>query len=338
VSYGVCEAFNGAAANQAFSTAYQTGVGGGMSIFVATGDDNSADCNDNGSTYAGTTYGIGVDGWASTPYNVAVGGTDFSDTYAGTNSTYWNSTNTPTYGSAKSYIPEIPWNDTCASQLIATYFGYTTTYGSSGFCNSSAGADFLDLGGGEGGPSGCATGSPSTPDVVSGTCAGWPKPSWQSGFLGNPADGVRDLPDVSLFAASGAWNHYYVDCYSDSDFGGTPCSGAPSTWDSAGGTSFATPIWAGIQALINQQAGEKQGLPTYRLYQLAFQEYGTSGSSTCNASNGNTVGSSCIFYDVTQGDNDADCQSGTPNCYDPSGTYGVLSTSTSSYHYSCVFF
>ena len=31
--------------------------------------------------------------FASTPYNVAVGGTDFGDTLAGTNSTYWSNTN-----------------------------------------------------------------------------------------------------------------------------------------------------------------------------------------------------------------------------------------------------
>ncbi len=41
------------------------------------------------------THGIGVSGFASTPYNVAVGGTDFSDTYSGTNTTYWNSSNSP---------------------------------------------------------------------------------------------------------------------------------------------------------------------------------------------------------------------------------------------------
>jgi hypothetical protein len=39
-----------------------------------------------------------------------VGGTDFSDTYSGTNGTYWNSTNTAIYESAKSYVPEIPLN------------------------------------------------------------------------------------------------------------------------------------------------------------------------------------------------------------------------------------
>ena len=36
-------------------------------------------------------------------------------------STYWNSTNTAHYGSAKRYIPEIPWNDACASVLISNY-------------------------------------------------------------------------------------------------------------------------------------------------------------------------------------------------------------------------
>lgn len=82
-------------------------------------------------------HGITVNGRASTPYNVAVGGTDFSDTYSGTTSTYWNSTNTSSNGSAKSYIPEIPWNTTCGSQLFATFEGSSTTYGSSGFCNSS---------------------------------------------------------------------------------------------------------------------------------------------------------------------------------------------------------
>ena len=90
-------------------------------------------------TTSNATHGIGVSGFASTPYNVAVGGTDFGDTFAGTNSTYWNATNTRTYGSAKSYIPEIPWNDSCASVLIAEAEGYSQTYGSSGFCNSNGG-------------------------------------------------------------------------------------------------------------------------------------------------------------------------------------------------------
>jgi hypothetical protein len=42
------------------------------------------------------------------------------------------------------------------------------------------------------------------------------------------------------------------------------------------------------------------------------------------------VASTCIFYDVTQGDMDVNC-TGRDNCYLPSGTNGVLSTLDSSY-------
>ena len=68
---------------------------------------------------------------------------------------------------------------------------------------------------GSGGPSGCALGTPFIPGVVSGSCKGYAKPSWQSGVVGIPNDGVRDIPDVSLFASNGLWGHYYVICYSD---------------------------------------------------------------------------------------------------------------------------
>ena len=327
ISYGECEAENGATANAAYSSAYQQAVSEGLSVFVSAGDEGAASC-DADQAYA--RHGIGVSGFASTQYNVAVGGTDYSDSYSGDNSTYWSSSNGSYYESAKSYVPEIPWNDSCASVLIATVEGYSTTYGSSGFCNSAVGEeDFITTAAGSGGPSGCATGSPSTSGVVSGSCKGWAKPSWQS-VLGNPSDGVRDLPDVSLFAANGVWGHYYIFCWSDTSEGGTPCTGAPSGWSGAGGTSFSSPIWAGIQALINQKKGAKQGNPNSRYYTLASSEYGTGGSSSCNSSNGNSVGSSCTFYDVTLGDMDVPC-TGTHSCYKPSGTYGVLSTSNSSY-------
>jgi hypothetical protein len=42
-----------------------------------------------------------------------------------------------------------------------------------------------------------------------------------------------------------------------------------------------------------------------------------------------------LFYDITLGDIDADCQANRNptlyNCYKPSGTYGVLSTDNNSY-------
>ncbi len=184
ISYGDCEADNGASGNAAYNSAYQQAVAEGISVFVSAGDGGAASCD---ATQSKTTHGIGVSGFASTPYNVAVGGTDFGDSFASTNTAYWNSSNTATFGSAKSYIPEIPWNDSCASVLIATFLsGSGTTYGLTGFCNSSTGEQqFLTTGSGSGGPSGCATGAPSMSEVVSGSCAGYPKPSWQSVF-GNP--------------------------------------------------------------------------------------------------------------------------------------------------------
>src|SRR5437879_1550209 len=325
ISYGQCETENGAAANAAYNSAYQQAVTEGVSIFVAAGDSGAAGCDNSVSA---ATHGVGVNAFASTPYNGAVSSQDFSDTYSGTNNLYWNSTNTSTFASALSYVPEIPWNDSCAGQLISNYEGYSTPYGSNGFCSSEIGGFLQTTAAGGGGPSGCATGTPLISGVVGGSCQGWPKPSWQS-ILGNPNDGVRDTPDVSLFAADGLWSHYYVFCWSDTANGGAACTGAPSGWSGAGGTSFASPIMAGVQALINQKAGSRQGNPNPEYYHLAATEYWSNGSS-CNSSNGNGVSSACVFYDITQGDMDVNCVG--PNCYQPSGSMGVLSTSNQSYN------
>lgn len=331
MSYIECEAFNGATSNAAYNSAYQQAVAEGVSVFVAAGDWGAASCDADIGNNTVATHGIGVNAFASTPYDVAVGGTDFADTYSGTNASYWNSTNSATYVSVKSYVPEIPWNDSCAGTLLSKYeTGSSVAYGSSGFCNSKTGHEFLTIIAGSGGPSGCATGKPSASGVVGGTCAGYAKPSWQS-VLGNPADKVRDLPDVSLFAANGLWGHYYIVCYSNPRGGGVPCTGAPSNWWGGGGTSFSAPIMAGIQSLVNEKVGSPQGWPNPVLYKLASAEYGPSGNAKCLSSVGAGLSSSsCIFYDVTAGDIDVDC-TGKNNCYLPSGTYGVLSTSNSSY-------
>jgi uncharacterized repeat protein (TIGR01451 family) len=325
ISYGECEAENGAAANAAFTSTYQQAVTEGVSVFVAAGDDGAASC-DADAAYG--THGIGVSAYASTAYNVAVGGTDFGDAYAGSSSSYWSSSNSATYGSALSYVPEIPWNDSCASALIVSAEGYAASYGSGGFCNSTTGLnDFLTTAAGSGGPSGCASGV-SQAGVVAGTCAGNPRPSWQAGVPGIPANGVRDLPDVSLFAADGVWGHYYVVCWSDTAQGGAACTGAPSTWAGGGGTSFAAPIMAGLQALVNQSTGARQGNPNPVYYPLAAGQ-AASGLS-CNSSSGNAAAPGCVFYDVTLGDNDVPC-TGTSDCYVPSATFGALSTSDSSF-------
>jgi Pro-kumamolisin, activation domain len=322
ISYGQCETVNGEAANAAYYSTYQQAVAEGVSVFVAAGDSGAAGCDNNVAT---ATHGIGVNAFASTPYNVAVGGTDFSDTFAGTNDSYWNPGNSANFGSALSYIPEIPWNDSCAGELVSAYFGYSPTYGPFSFCNDPIlGFLLMTTVAGGGGPSQCATGTPVTDGVVSGSCAGWPKPSWQS-VLGNPGDGVRDTPDISLFAADGLWSHFYIFCWSDTANGGAACGSDPSLWSGAGGTSFSAPILAGVQALINQRAGGPQGNPAPVYYQLATAEYGSTGSAACNSSNGTGVSADCTFYDVTLGDMDVDCSG--PNCYFGGGDVGVLSTS-----------
>jgi subtilase family serine protease len=332
VSYGESEATNGATSNLFIKNLYALGASEGVSIFVSSGDEGAASSDAN---RAAATHGIAVSGWTSTPNNVSVGGTDYADSFLGTTSNYWTPTNGANYLTAKSYVPEIPWNDSCASQLIYVAEGFGSAVGTNGYCNSATANTNQEIttASGSGGPSGCATGTASTRSVVSGTCAGYPKPSWQAGVFGNPPDGVRDIPDVSLFAANGVWGHYYAVCYSDTNTSRTggdagPCTADPSTWAGFGGTSVSSPIWAGIQALVNQYTGEPQGNPNPVLYSMANTEYGSTGNAGCNSTAAGGPASSCIFYDVTLGDMDVNC-TGTRNCFNSGGTEGALSTSNS---------
>jgi subtilase family serine protease len=89
---------------------------------------------------------------------------------------------------------------------------------------------------------------------------------------------------------------------------------------------------AAIQALINEKTGERWGNPNVTYYALANAEYGASGSSACNSETVNPTSNTCAFYDITLGDNDSACEASGANlrnCYRPSGTVGVLSTSNS---------
>ena len=336
VSYGESESENGAASNLYIDNLYALGAAEGVSIFVSSGDEGAASSD---ADLATATHGIAVSGWTSTPNNVSVGGTDYGDTFLGETATYFTPTDGANFLTAKSYVPEIPWNDSCASQLLYLSAGFSSPVGTAGYCNSAAAstAQEITTASGSGGPSGCATGSPTTRGVVGGTCAGYAKPSWQAGIIGNPADGVRDIPDVSLFAANGVWGHYYAVCYSDTDTQRTegdagPCTGDPSTWAGFGGTSVSSPIWAGIQALINQRTGQTWGNPNPVLYAIANSEYGASGNASCNSTLGSGASSSCVFYDVTLGDMDVNCtQNRTTrtfiNCFNAGGTEGALSVS-----------
>ena len=146
VSYGECELGLGTAGNVQYYDLWQTAAAEGIAVFVAAGDSGSAACDDGGDAQYGVPYpaqyGLTVSGIATTPYDTAVGGTDFNWcpllTAVQATSTssecqpapYWSSTALTPPGSANAsysalgYVPEVPWNDTCTSPLALPYLKY----------------------------------------------------------------------------------------------------------------------------------------------------------------------------------------------------------------------
>ncbi len=289
-SYGQCELSLGTAGNQFYSTLWEQAAAQGISVFVSSGDNGSAGCDNPGGP---AQYGLNVNGLASTPFNAAVGGTDFNE--YNTWSTYWNSTNnSTTQESAKGYIPETTWNDTCTNSIWVT-LGWGST--AEGVCNGSLGDPLSE--GGSGGPSNCVVNSQTV-----GSCTqGYAKPSWQNG-AGVPNDHVRDLPDISLFASNGFMGSSYLICQQDQT---RICD--LNNLLGYGGTSVASPAFAGIMSLVNQKTGTPQGVPGFALYKLVTKQ--------ANA-----------FHDIPSGSTIATiCYAGTPNCtVSVTGdSYGVLS-------------
>ena len=317
-SWGVCELGLGTAGNQFFNQLWQQASAQGITVLVASGDSGSAVCDSDGAKPpAPAKFGLAVSGFASTPYNTTVGGTDFLDL---TNaSAYWNTSNaSSTRASAKSYIPETTWNDSCTNLALAMVSGYSTNAETN--CNMSilAQYDVFTLGG-SGGRSGCTT---SNGQTVASCSGGYSKPSWQTAI--SPADGKRDVPDVSLFAATGMFSgSFYIICEADAIQSGTSCNPNDSSTQflGASGTSASTPAMAGIMALVEQKVGSRLGNANYVLYKLAAQQT----NSSCNSSTGS--GSACIFNDITTGTNAMPCATGSPNCTTTTSgdQYGVLS-------------
>ena len=264
VSFGQCEFFLGNTGNQLWSGLWEQAAAQGQTVLVATGD-SGPQCNFSGE--------ISVSGLASTPWNVAVGGTDFyySDYATGGASatTLWNQTNDSNLGSLGASLPEQVWNDPFGLDIIANGLQRNEIYS------------------GGGGASSCSTYNSSTETCTS----GYAKPAWQSG-PGVPADGVRDIPDVSLFASNGANLSAYPICA----YAGECAAGAGNEVEVflTGGTSASTPAMAAIMALVNQKYG-RQGQANFTLYPLAQQ-------------------TSAAFHDITLGSNDSTCYAGAPDC------------------------
>jgi len=220
-SFGQCESSMGSTENAFYNNLWSQAATQGITACVSTGDSGPAGCA-AGSAASGSGQS-GVNGLASTPYNVAVGATQLS-----TSSTYWTS------GAATGYIPETPWNE---SGVVS---------GGSGLWSTSSGAS-------------------ST----------YAKPSWQVA-PGVPAASHRYLPDVCLDGSDMFFGNYGILIYTQ---------GAMAT---TGGTSAASPAFAGVMALVVQKYG-RQGNANVKLYTLGNAQYASSGPA--------------VFHDITTGNN-----------------------------------
>ena len=303
ISFGACESSLGSG-NSAVSSLFQQAAAQGITVTVSAGDSGVAGCvakAKQGAQGDLATSGFAVNGLASTPYALAVGGTDFDPTQAQD----WATSNaTGTLANALAHIPEMVWNDSCANPIGAQLLNFAST---DVFCNTATlngqPNPFLQVLGGGGGFSSCIT-------VSDNACAGgYAPPSWQSGVAGIQGFGSRVVPDVSIIAA------HWITC----SYEIASCDPTTGNIGVAEGTSAAAPSVAAIIAILDQGMSTpaspdgRQGLINPLLYGLAAVEYGSpqspnNAASTCSASLGSSIGADCIFYNVIAGSNAMPCE------------------------------
>jgi Pro-kumamolisin, activation domain/Bacterial Ig-like domain (group 3) len=271
-----CETAIGDGAMELVNDAAEQAAAQGITFVAAAGNTGAAGCEIPGTAGTAST-GYAVNGYATSPFITAVGGTDF---YYGATplTTYWSNTNTG-YASAKTYIPEQVWND--------SFPNYTDINAP----NLNAGTSVLLAGGG--GVSTAGLDGISTPQPI---------PSYQSSNAKASAISktARIIPDVSFFAGSGNNNSEgynntaYLFCMKLTD-----CQSSGTVqFTYSGGTEASSAVFAGAVALAVEQdrsAGSRFGLgnvnPT--LYSL--------------------LGSQIISHDITTGNNELAC-TGSTNC------------------------
>jgi pseudomonalisin len=130
------------------------------------------------------------------------------------------------------------------------------------------------------------------------------KPAWQSG-AGVPADDKRDVPDVALTAAG-------HDGYLIVQNGGLYV---------VGGTSAASPSFAGVMALLVQHTATRQGNTNSAFYSLAAKQ---------------RAGGAQVFHDITVGNNSVPGQAGFKAAvgYDQATGLGSIDASVLVNHWS----
>jgi subtilase family serine protease len=272
ISYGACETTLSSSDYSTLESIMEQGASQGQTILAASGDTGSTACYDP-TAKTGVTAAmevLAVNYPASSAYATGLGGTEFpAADVASTNTTYWESANgSDVISSALSYIPEQAWNDDSAA--IGLQYGAL-------YALSSGGGGVSTL---------------------------TPRPTWQTGVTGIPSGTFRLVPDVSL--SSSAEYAPYLYCTSDQTSWSTgqkaSCNSgfrdsATQDLTVAGGTSFATPIFAAMIAIINQkESSTGQGVVNSKLYSLA-----ATASTYASA-----------FHDITSGSNE--CNIGTTYC------------------------
>ncbi len=311
-SIGACELWLGTATNQFWRQLWQQAAAQGITAIVSSGDGGASGCDNFLATRpAPAKYGLAVNGFASTPYNIAVGATDF---YAGGHpEDYWNPSNDSNLITVKGYIPETTWNDSCASTFLKSPAGYSEDAQAN--CNNPLLSRYVGPLGSGGGASACTISDGHDP----GSCrGGYAKPYWQLA-PGVPNDGRRDLPDVSLSAGGDLSANLYAACKAED---GVPCSLEDSRVGGAtGATSLTAQLFAGIMAMAVQNSGSWQGNANAVLYKLAASQH----PEDCNASE--IPAAYCIFHDVTSGTNAMPCAKNSRNCLTANSRnqYGMLS-------------
>ncbi len=285
VSYLGCEADQGAAGNQEIFNTWEQAAAQGITVTVSSGDSGSAGCDDFNQPKP-ATQGFAVNGLASTPFNVAVGGTDFNalnKSFA----TYANPSPDGGFTTALGYIPENVWNISTAT--TGPLSGNTIFKDQTGAANIVAGGGGLSSAG----------------DWSSGAPAGYLKPIWQQSYPPSNTDSVRDLPDVSLFAGSGENHAAWAVCLP------RDCQSGGETIHAFGGTSASAPAFAAMLAIVNQKIGAsvRLGQANWVLYKLAqttpavFHKISTSNNAVyCTAGSPNCGANSFLTgYETNQG-------------------------------------
>ncbi len=132
VSFGECEKSLGQTENTFYNNLWEQAAAQGITAVISSGDNGPAGC-DSANQATPASQGLAVNGLASTPFNIAVGGTQFNEN--GADSTYWSATNGPNQSSVLGYIPETVWNESCAdpnvcgaASLFASSGGASTLY------------------------------------------------------------------------------------------------------------------------------------------------------------------------------------------------------------------